>query len=917
MMKKVLSCLICALMVMGLVRVSVSASEGVAEGTQKAYVIGDDWGPAVSKTVIELDKTINSNSVNKDSFTVEESKEVYDWSDPGAGKTTVSEPAARTVLNAYTSDANGNQVSTDSNYVTIEMYVSPSEGSPFIYNLATGFNTWCTPYNLYVSLNDEAVLMSGDEMINALNVTASIDVAGEGKICPQGEVFNMKSYTTSNGTNYSYAEYVPAEDDKKNALVIWLHGAGEGGKDPYIDILGNEVTALAGEQFQGLFEGAYILTPQSPTMWMDDGTGAYQNGDKGSCYADSLFEMIDAYVKANDDIDPDRVIIGGCSNGGYMTMEMILKHPDYFAAAYPICEAYQDQYITDEQIEAIKDMPIWFTYAKNDGTVNPGLCSEATIERLLAAGATNVHVSAFEDVHDTTGRFTDAEGNPYQYDGHWSWTYFDNNECYDENGVNAWQWLANQTNAELVYASGTQKAYVIGDDWGPAVSKTVIELDKTINSNSVNKDSFTVEESKEVYDWSDPGAGKTTVSEPAARTVLNAYTSDANGNQVSTDSNYVTIEMYVSPSEGSPFIYNLATGFNTWCTPYNLYVSLNDEAVLMSGDEMINALNVTASIDVAGEGKICPQGEVFNMKSYTTSNGTNYSYAEYVPAEDDKKNALVIWLHGAGEGGKDPYIDILGNEVTALAGEQFQGLFEGAYILTPQSPTMWMDDGTGAYQNGDKGSCYADSLFEMIDAYVKANDDIDPDRVIIGGCSNGGYMTMEMILKHPDYFAAAYPICEAYQDQYITDEQIEAIKDMPIWFTYAKNDGTVNPGLCSEATIERLLAAGATNVHVSAFEDVHDTTGRFTDAEGNPYQYDGHWSWTYFDNNECYDENGVNAWQWLAKQTKAVDVNPDVIEPSVSDSNNSITTGDDVNFAGLGMLIMLTAAGVYVTRKRV
>ena len=60
MMKKVLSCLICALMVMGLVRVSVSASEGVAEGTQKAYVIGDDWGPAVSKTVIELDKTINS-----------------------------------------------------------------------------------------------------------------------------------------------------------------------------------------------------------------------------------------------------------------------------------------------------------------------------------------------------------------------------------------------------------------------------------------------------------------------------------------------------------------------------------------------------------------------------------------------------------------------------------------------------------------------------------------------------------------------------------------------------------------------------------------------------------------------------------------------------------------------------------------
>ena len=49
-----------------------------------------------------------------------------------------------------------------------------------------------------------------------------------------------------------------------------------------------------------------------------------------------------------------------------MTMEMILKHPDYFAIAFPICEVYEDSVITDEQIESIKAFPIWFTYAKND-----------------------------------------------------------------------------------------------------------------------------------------------------------------------------------------------------------------------------------------------------------------------------------------------------------------------------------------------------------------------------------------------------------------------------------------------------------------------------------------------------------------------------------------------------------------------
>ena len=140
-------------------------------------------------------------------------------------------------------------------------------------------------------------------------------------------------------------------------------------------------------------------------------------------------------------------------------------------AASQSCEAFQDQYITDDQINAIKDMPIWFTYAKNDGTVDPTLCVEPTVARLLAAGANNIHVSVFDDVHDTTGRFSNEDGTPYQYDWTLVMDLFDNNECYDENGVNLWQWMSVQTKADKVIASGSQKAYIIGDDWGPAVTK--------------------------------------------------------------------------------------------------------------------------------------------------------------------------------------------------------------------------------------------------------------------------------------------------------------------------------------------------------------------------------------------------------------------------------------------------------------
>ena len=55
------------------------------------------------------------------------------------------------------------------------MYVSPSEGSPFIYNLKTGFNSWCTPYKLNVSLAKGATMSSGDEVVTDLNIKADID----------------------------------------------------------------------------------------------------------------------------------------------------------------------------------------------------------------------------------------------------------------------------------------------------------------------------------------------------------------------------------------------------------------------------------------------------------------------------------------------------------------------------------------------------------------------------------------------------------------------------------------------------------------------------------------------------------------------------------------------------------------------
>lgn len=55
--------------------------------------------------------------------------------------------------------------------------------------------------------------------------------------------------------------------------------------------------------------------------------------------------LIQEYVAKNPDIDPNRIYIGGASNGGYMTMLMIRDYPNYFAAAFPVCEGLNDRLI--------------------------------------------------------------------------------------------------------------------------------------------------------------------------------------------------------------------------------------------------------------------------------------------------------------------------------------------------------------------------------------------------------------------------------------------------------------------------------------------------------------------------------------------------------------------------------------------
>ena len=409
-----------------------------------------------------------------------------------------------------------------------------------------------------------------------------------------------------------------------------------------------------------------------------------------------------------------------------------------------------------------------------------------------------------------------------------------------------------------------------GYDWGPAVDRVILKLAEEVQCTRDGEpvslqEMFTVREEKQ---------GMFGLSK-AERTIVKAWFSDEAG-QMREDilpgdtAGFITLELAVGPEEGSPFVYNMMTWRNAWCDPYKLVISMNEgEALILAGSGEDAGLETAEyRLDLSDPGLFPELENAAVSETFTGPEGHELSYAFYEPgtASQENRRPLVIWLHGAGEGGKDPRIALLGNRVSALFSDEFQNTMEGAYVLVPQTETFWMQyEENGSWSdNPGRDSVFLHDLKALIDDFVSSHN-VDADRILIGGCSNGGFMTMDMVFNYPDMFAAAFPICEAFKPEAATDEMLERIRNLPIWFVYAENDTTVYPAAYEKPLIERLRKV-STEVRVSAFEDVRDTSGKYF-KDGEPYEYMGHWSWIYFFNDECRDGD-LSLWQWLAGQKR-------------------------------------------------
>ena len=417
-------------------------------------------------------------------------------------------------------------------------------------------------------------------------------------------------------------------------------------------------------------------------------------------------------------------------------------------------------------------------------------------------------------------------------------------------------------NLKDLIVSGSYTAFIKGDDWGCGVNKILLSLDHKIDQ--VNNLGFVVKEKKLTTDYCD--TLYPIIESIIYRTVTNVYLVDYSGQITSEPSNFIMIEMKISPAEGNPLLFSMQTQYNTYNDLYELDIMIADGHEMTSLGQKVKQINIAKKM----KDKIT-SADLFEEALYESCDGVSYKYAAYNPVQ--ASDTLVVWLHGLGEGGTintDPYITVLANKVSSLAGQEFQNTIGGANILVPQCPTFWMDK-TGdslatKFTEADGTSYYCDSLHELINFYRK---ETKSEKVIITGCSNGGYMTMLMALKYGKEYNAYVPICEAFLNEKISDEEIKQLKKLPIFFIYSRDDDVVAPETHELPTIRRLLGAGASNVHTFVSKHVIDTSGRFNDKDGEPLRYSGHWSRIYFFNNEAVsDRCGIRVWQWMAQQLK-------------------------------------------------
>ncbi|MEO2022786.1 MAG: prolyl oligopeptidase family serine peptidase [Pirellulaceae bacterium] len=219
------------------------------------------------------------------------------------------------------------------------------------------------------------------------------------------------------GHQLHYLLQAPTGDAPRDGwpLLLFLHGYGECGNDlEKVKVHGppkliSKFDALA---------GCVIVSPQCPrnSWWR----------------VEALKALVEEVIQERGDIDRQRLYVTGLSMGGYGIWSFISHHPDYFAAAIPVCGGGDPFRLPANRppvktgiknefdpagLKRASKLPLWTFHGTRDRSV-PIVETQRLVKILQDAGSSQVKFTTYEDAGHGA-----AWKKAYQDPETWKWLF--------------------------------------------------------------------------------------------------------------------------------------------------------------------------------------------------------------------------------------------------------------------------------------------------------------------------------------------------------------------------------------------------------------------------------------------------------------------------------------------------------------
>jgi predicted peptidase len=171
------------------------------------------------------------------------------------------------------------------------------------------------------------------------------------------------------------------EPGQSYPLVVFLHGAGERGRDNEKQL--KYLPTWLAEPPLRERHPTFLLAPQcrEDERWVDVSWADKKSTPQGPPTTDMLavIAALNAVVTA-EPVDPRRIYLTGLSMGGYGTWDLAARQPERFAALLPICGGGDEA-----TAPRLAKLPIWCFHGDADQAV-PVERSRSMIAAVRAAG---------------------------------------------------------------------------------------------------------------------------------------------------------------------------------------------------------------------------------------------------------------------------------------------------------------------------------------------------------------------------------------------------------------------------------------------------------------------------------------------------------------------------------------------------